>query len=386
MAITGMGVISAAGTGVSQSLDSMAAGVRNCSPVASFPTELEYPVFEVQQLDDRYRLKKQSTLGFAYAAVDQAVEEAGLSGGLGGLRLGVCMGTTVASQINDIEFYRSFLTSGSAPMGPVDRFIFGDLAHNIARRLGSEGLCLSVVNACSSGVDAIGVALSWLRADLCDIAIAGGSDGMSRVPYAGFGSLSITSKKPCMPFDRSRTGLNLGEGAAVLVIEKPESAAKRGARSEFSIFGYGSCADAYHLTAPRPDGAGLRCAINTCLDDAAIGAGDISFVNAHGTATPENDKVEGRMLRKVFGSGLKFVSTKGYTGHTLGAAGAVEAVFTAASLRCGWIPRCAGFENTDEEIGIAPVSENTPVSGDFAMSTSLAFGGNNSAIVIGRSG
>jgi len=141
--------------------------------------------------------------------------------------------------------------------------------------------------------------------------------------------------------------------------------------------------DAYHLTAPRPDGVGLKASLRTALDEAGITPRDVSFVNAHGTGTFDNDQVEGKVLEEIFGPELKMLSTKGYTGHTLGAAGGLEAVFTAVGLREGWIPTSAGFLNRDEAIPLAPVREKTSISGRYAVSTSLAFGGNNAAIVIG---
>ena len=150
------------------------------------------------------------------------------------------------------------------------------------------------------------------------------------------------------------------------------------------LAGYGAAGDAYHLTAPRPDGAGLSAAIKTALTEAGIGPRDVSFVNAHGTATRENDKVEGSVLLKIFGNGIKFYSTKGFTGHTLGAAGGLEAAFTACALKNNWIPASIGFVNPDNEIGLSPVAEKTELHGRYAVSTSLAFGGNNTALVISR--
>ena len=150
------------------------------------------------------------------------------------------------------------------------------------------------------------------------------------------------------------------------------------------LAGYGSAADAYHLTAPRPDGTGLKSALSKALDQAGITPDDVCFVNAHGTATKDNDHVEGTTLAQVFGTEMKVLSTKGLTGHTLGAAGGLEAVFTAMALREGWIPASAGFVNKDNGIPLAPVTEKTTIRGRYAVSTSLAFGGNNSALVIAR--
>jgi 3-oxoacyl-(acyl-carrier-protein) synthase len=383
MLITGLGVVSAAGNTLAGTLDSFAGGIRNAGPVSLFPTVTDCPVFEVKDIPHKYDLEGQRTISLALIAVDQALAEAGL-GDLSGFRVGVCMGTTVASQLNDLLFYTSYRQQNSASMVAADRYLKGNLSEYIARKIKARGPALTIVNACSSGTDAIGVALSWLKSDLCDIVLAGGADELNHIPYCGFGSLGIVNPGLCAPFDRDRKGLNLGEGAGVMVIEKKSVAQGRGVSSDLFLGGYGSLSDAYHLTAPSPDGIGLKASLRTALDEAGITPHDVCFVNAHGTGTADNDQVEGKVLAEIFGSDLKMLSTKGYTGHTLGAAGGLEAVFTAAGLREGWIPASAGFLNQDEAIPIAPVREKTLVTGRYAVSTSLAFGGNNAAIVIGR--
>ncbi len=382
--VTGLGAISAAGGNVAETLESFNLKKRNAGTVTLFETPLKYPVFEVKHIPEEYYLEGRRTLSLALISVDEALRDAGLENDLSGLRVGVCLGTTVACQLNDLEFYQSYRDTGSASMIPVDRYLKGNLAEFISRKFKARGPVLTVVNACSSGTDAIGVALSWLKNGLCDIAIAGGADELNRIPLCGFGSLGIVSGELCAPFDRDRKGLNLGEGAGVLVIETKESAARRGRSSDLYLSGYGSASDSYHLTAPRPDGAGLERAILKALSDSGIKPGDIGFVNAHGTATQDNDLVEGSTLGRIFGTELKMLSTKGYTGHTLGAAGGLEAVFSAAALREEWIPASAGFNNKDENIPLIPVTERSDIRGGYALSTSLAFGGNNAALVIGR--
>lgn len=376
MMISGMGVVSAAGIGPDASMQSMLLGTRSPAPTKLFDTPLVNPVFELGPLP--IELPGQRTLALTLMAVDQALERSAID--MKGLRVGVCLGTTVASQLNDMEFYRAYRTDGNAPMDAVDRYIMGDLSAEVARRHCLTGPTLTIVNACSSGTDAIGVAMSWLMGGVCDVAIAGGADEMNRVPLAGFHSLGITSPEPCRPFDRNRRGLNLGEGAGVIIIERP---GMRETASPLYAAGYGASADAYHLTAPHPEGIGLRSAIATALKQAGAPASEIAFINAHGTATPDNDKVEGRVLADLFGPEVKFISTKCYTGHTLGAAGGIEAVFAAQSLLDGILPPAAGFEELDPEIGVAPVTTKLSITGRYALSTSLAFGGNNAALVIG---
>jgi 3-oxoacyl-[acyl-carrier-protein] synthase II len=384
--ITGMGAISAAGSNVQETLASFREGRRNGGRVTLFESPLEYPAFEVKSLPAAFQREGQRTLALALAAVDEAFSGSRLDRDRPDYRVGVCLGTTVASQLNDLDFYRAFRTTGSAPLEPADRYLKGNLSDAVAQSIKASGPSLTVVNACSSGTDAIGVALSWLRTGLCDIAIAGGADELSRIPYCGFGSLGIVSKELCAPFDRDRKGLNLGEGAGVLVLERESVARGRGAPSNLVVAGFGACADAYHLTAPHPEGIGLEASIRTALAEAGITADQVAFVNAHGTATPENDLAEGKVLARMFGSGISMLSTKGFTGHTLGAAGGLEVVFTALGLREGWLPASPGFKNQDPDIPIKPVERETPVTGQYAVSTSLAFGGNNSAVVIGKRG
>ena len=381
--ITGLGVISAAGTGLPETLASFRRGERNAGPVSLFTTSLECPVFEVGQIPSGFSVEKNRTLSLTLCALAEALNSASL-GDITKLRVGVSMGTTVASQLNDLEFYRSYRQSDDAPMEVVDRYLKGNLAEFIARKIGARGPVLTVVNACSSGTDAIGAAFSWLKNGLCDIAVAGGADELSLVPLCGFGSLGIVNQSLCSPFDRDRRGLNLGEGAGLLILETEASAKLRGKSSELRILVYGAAADAYHLTAPRPDGAGLEASISKALAEAGIGPEEISFVNAHGTGTTDNDLVEGKTLGRMFGPDLKVLSTKGFTGHTLGAAGGLEAAFTAAALTEGWIPASPGFKNKDEEIPVMPVMAETKINGRYALSTSLAFGGNNAALVLGK--
>lgn len=381
-AITGMGAVSAAGGSVAETLDSFSTERRNGGPVTLFETDINKPVFEVTALDRERCRGRMRTLDLALCAVDEALRDAGLGRELAEFRVGVCLGTTVASQLNDIRFYDQYRNSGAADMGPVDIYLNGNIAEAVARKFDLKGPCSTIVNACSSGADAIGVALSWLKSGVCDIAIAGGADELNRVPLCGFGSLGLLSDSLCKPFDRDRRGLNLGEGAGIVVLETEPAALRRGAGPEIFLAGYGSAADAYHLTAPRPDGSGLKSALAKALEEAGIGVGDVCFVNAHGTATRENDRVEGAVLAELFGPDIKALSTKGYTGHTLGAAGGLEAVFTAVGLREKWIPASAGFDLRDDEIRLTPVTEKTEISGSYAVSTSLAFGGNNTVLVI----
>jgi 3-oxoacyl-(acyl-carrier-protein) synthase len=384
IAITGIGAISAAGGNLEETLAGFEQGRANAGDVSLFPTTSRCPVFEVKSIDKKAQDHEMRTMSLALCAVREALLDAELDSSLADFRVGVCLGTTVASQLNDIDFYRKYRAQDTVSMHCVDRYLKGNLAEAVGRAIEARGPSVTVVNACSSGTDAIGVALSWLRSGVCDIALAGGADELNQVPFCGFGALGILADSTCTPFDRNRKGLNLGEGAGIVVLEAEEVSLRRGVKPTLFLSGYGAAADAYHLTAPRPDGSGLEASLRVAMSEAGIEPGDVCFVNAHGTATRENDRIEGSVLKRVFGTDVKFLSTKGFTGHTLGAAGGLEAVFAAAALREEWIPASAGFAHQDDEILLSPVVERTPIAGRAAVSTSLAFGGNNAAIVISR--
>jgi len=380
--VTGVGLISAAGKTCAETLESFKAGERRTSAVSLFSTQIKSPAYEVKNFSRHYFPEKLRTLNLCLAAIEDALTDAGLKNKLQGKRIGIAMGTTVGSILNDLDFYRVYREKGKSSMESVDRYLQGNLASAAHAFLKTEGPSMTVVNACASGTDAIGIAMSWIKSGLCDIAIAGGSDEMNRVPLCGFGSLGILSESLCAPFDKNRTGLNLGEGAGALVLEGETSLQKRAHAPRAAVRGYGTCNDAHHLTSPDPQGIGLEKAITSALHEARVQPSEISFINAHGTGTQDNDLVEGFVLNKLFGPNIKFLSTKGYTGHALGAAGGLEAGFCILALESGWIPQSAGFKNKDPQIPIAPVTKVTPVKKSFAVSTSLGFGGCNAALVI----
>jgi len=383
VAITGMGCICAAGHNLSDSMASLFSGSRAPAPPVNFTSNhpINYPVFEVQNFTVPADLLRTSALGLH--AAREALADAGLERQLlDRVRVGVCVGTTVGCAISNEIFCREYRSVTAPGMAPLERVLRSNPAAVIAREFGFSGPCQTIVNACSSGTDAVGLAASWIRSGVCDVALAGGADELGRITYIGFISLLITDESPCKPFDINRKGLNLGEAGAMMVLESEQIRAMRKKKARSFVLGFGSACDAYHLTAPRPDGTGLKHAIAEALACNNTDPGLIAFVNAHGTGTPDNDRVETRVLAEVL-PGVPFLSTKGYTGHTLGAAGAIEAVFTAACLERGEIPANAGFATPDPELGGSPVTANTPFSGTVALSESLAFGGNNSVIILG---
>ncbi len=392
VAVTGVGCLCAAGANLAACMESLFKERRHPAPPSRFETEhaIRYPVFEVSEgffppeLPEDGQLLRTSRL--ALAATLEALHDADWNPeDLKGLRVGVCIGTTVGSAMNSEEFYRDYRSGKRPEMTPIERFLRSNPAASVARYFGLSGPVQTVVNACSSGTDALGLAASWVRNGLCDVALAGGADELTRVTYNGFASLMIADAEPVRPFDLSRRGLNLGEGAGMLVLESEKIQQVRKAKIRSHLLGYGSACDAYHLTAPSPDGSGLIRALDEAMQSSGCRSEDIAFVNAHGTGTPDNDRVESTVLGKVLPR-TPFLSTKGFTGHTLGAAGALEAAFTIACLEAGRIPASAGFSKPDPVFPIHPVTREVAIEGRAALSQSLAFGGNNAVVIFGKEG
>ena len=386
-AITGLGLICAAGTSVNEVMTALYSGIRNPSVPLRLKTELDKspPVFEIaSSLDEINPGNDESrTTLLLLSAVDEALTQAGIDADhLKSVRVAVAMGTTVGCTLNRESFYRSYRRGENPGIEPIGRFLRNNPALYLAKRHNLNGPAVTIANACSSGTDAIGMGKSWIESGLCDIVIAGGSDELCRTTYLGFNSLLNTSTEPCRPFDKNRKGLNLGEGAGVVIMESARSIEKRGAKRLATVAGYATSSDAYHPTAPHPEGNGLTRAMTRALKMAGASPAQVSFINAHGTSTTENDKVEGKTIGRLFPNALPVVSTKGYTGHTLGAAGGVEAAFSVMGLLDGKIPATVGFEDFDEECTIEPTREVTAIKGNIAISNSLAFGGNNSVLVI----
>ena len=250
------------------------------------------------------------TSALALHALAEALASSGLdTSTLDPLRVGVCMGTTVGCSFGSESYWDDYRRGTDPGLGAVDRFLGNDLSTLLASRTGAAGPTMTVVNACASATDALGLSMSWIQGGLCDVVIAGGSDELKRFSYHGFLSLKNMSFSRCKPFDRGRDGLNLGEGAGVVVLESESHAAARGAPVLGVVEGYGAAGDAHHATSPHPEGRGLRQAIAVALESAGLEAGDIGLINGHGTATLDNDRVEGMVLADMFPEST-IVSTK----------------------------------------------------------------------------
>ncbi|WP_320173246.1 beta-ketoacyl-[acyl-carrier-protein] synthase family protein [Maridesulfovibrio sp.] len=353
-------------------------------PGFSYDQPMHSPVFAVPQ----EWLKKQNvtpalteTMRLLFSAVDEALDQAALNKEkLSGLKVGSCIGSSTGASLNFKSFYQQWREGGEPDIEAIKNYIHCNPAAALAENYALNGPVQTVTNACSSGTDAIGIAASWIRQGLCDLVIAGGADALSGISYTGFSRLMITSTEKCRPFDKDRQGLNLGEGAAVLILASEEAKQELGLDSIAEVMGYGTCCDAHHLTAPHPEGTGLKQAVNDALERSGITANDIGFINVHGTGTENNDRVEVQVIKEIF-PGIPFTGTKGFTGHTLGAAGAIEAVMSVMSLQNGLLMPTSGFREAAAQSQVIPVTKRMEITAEYALSDSLAFGGNNSALV-----
>lgn len=332
---------------------------------------------------------------YAVAAALEAVADAALTdGSFDPGRTAVVLGSGIGGQRAWQEQYLRMADRGPEAVDPqtVPKGLDDSAAVAVARELGLHGPSLTVATACASGTTALGVALDLLRAGRCDVVLAGGTEAaVTPLVSTAFDRLKALSRRrddpgrASRPFDRQRDGFVMGEGAAVLVLEREDDARARGRRGYARLLGYGASSDAHHLTAPDPEGRGARSALRQALADAGTESSEVSLVNAHATGTGQGDAVEARLIESVFGTEVSITSTKGVTGHMLGAAGAVEAAFTALSVDRGLIPPTANFETPDPDLpGLDIVhcaARHTPVS--VAVSNSFGFGGQNAVVVLG---
>ncbi len=299
-------------------------------------------------------------------------------------RVGIALGTTVRCHFHDDDYYLAWKTGQTPDQEAMRRFLNENLATAIQQIFQCHGPTTVVTNACASGTDAIGLGRSWLRHDLCDLVICGGADELSGLAFHGFASLLLTSDAPCMPFAKERSGLNLGEGAGILILEKNSPTSTRAKHPLGWLRGYGAASDGYHPTAPHPEGRGLQQAIDTAMAEAETEVGDIALINGHGTGTLANDLAETKALAALGFQNTPLISTKGATGHTLGAAGGIEAVLSLRTLLEGRTSGTVGCLNPDPSLPIAPLPQNERIhlTGRIGLSHSLAFGGGNAALIL----
>ena len=384
--ISGAGVISALGHNLEETRSALyGENPPLPKPADRFETKLNLPVFEIEI--PFWQETPSLPLRLLLTALSEALKNANLTADLLKQRkVGIAVGTTVACQLDNIPCHARLRQGDLGDLDPVLSYVTGMPAEFLRRKLGLSGPAVTISNACASGADAAIIGLEWLRTGRCDLVIAAGCDTVSKVAFNGFNALRVCSPAPCRPFDAERAGLNLGDAAGVVILEAPEKAAERGIRQEYELAGAGKTADAFHITQPESSGEQLERAIRIALKEAGLAPEEIDFVNAHGTGTRVNDRVESAVLARVFGPDVKFQSTKALTGHTLGAAGAIELVFSELMLQEKRAASSRRYEHASEEIPAAPLTSTREIAGHAAVSTSLAFGGSNTALAVRQIG
>lgn len=396
--VTGTGMVSPAGVGVDETWKAVRDG-RSLTGDPARPADvpdrhcLSVPSFGKDVLPGRGTAHLDPFIRYALAAVDQAIAESGHDPrSWDGRRVGVVVGCGLGGAGTMAAAQTRLLDTGAAAVSPYvhPRSLINMAAGTIAIRHHITGPSHTVVAACASGAVAIGVARDLLRTGACDVVVACGTDaGVVPVVAAGFaamGALSDSSAPDASrPFAADRSGFVLSEGAAAVVLEREEDARGRGARRLGSVLGYGLTTDAHHPVQPHPDGAGAEAAVREALADARLDPRDVDHVNAHGTSTPYNDRVEGRLITRLFPHRPSVTANKGVLGHTLGAAGAIEAVLTLRSLGAGVVPPTAHTTAVDPELDELDLVTERERHGAlrFAVSNSLGFGGSNCALVLG---
>ena len=399
--ITGMGAVAPNGNGIQEFISNSFAGKVGIKAIKKFdakPTGItvagEIDDFDPNDVIGRKAARRMDLYSqYALQSAIEAMEMAEINetntkpvdmgviygSGIGGL-------TTIQEQIIKMH------DKGPRRVSPmfVPMSIANMAAGNISIHFNAQNICTSIVTACATGTNAIGEAFRQVKEGRTKVMIAGGSEAsVNEIGIAGFAALTSLSQatdplKASLPFDKARQGFVLGEGGATLVLEDLEHAQKRGANILGEIVGYGATSDAYHITSPDPTGAGAARAMELAIKEAGINPSEISYINAHGTATHANDEGESKAINQVFGSdsNVRVSSTKGMTGHLLGAAGAIEAVLTVATLQKGQLPLNIGCFNQDPNCSVNLVTaENSDASNArYAISNSFGFGGHNAVL------
>ncbi|MFI6845807.1 beta-ketoacyl-[acyl-carrier-protein] synthase family protein [Kitasatospora sp. NBC_00085] len=399
VAVSGLGLVTPAGFGVPASWKHFLGGEPTARPdpwLAGLNVDFSCPVDDydtVGLLGGRLARRLDRFAQLAVLAAREAVGDARLDPAQwDGDRVGVVLGVSANSvQTHRAEYAR--LEQGRADrVSPlmVPRSIPNMAAGEVSLDLGARGPSLVASTACASGTTALALACDLIRAGTCDLVLAGGTDSprfpMVATGFDRLGALSRRRHDPAgasRPFDADRDGFVLGEGAGVLVLERVDHARARGVRPRAYLAGHGSATDAYHFTAPHPEGDGLARAIDTALADAGLAPYEIGHVNAHGTGTALNDPAEAAALRRVFHQPPPVTANKSVIGHTMGAAGAIEAALTVLVLQHGLIPPTANLDRIDERIGLDVVTKlPRPAAAQAAVSVSCGFGGQNAAVVL----
>jgi 3-oxoacyl-[acyl-carrier-protein] synthase-1 len=391
--VTGIGIVSALGINKQETELALRNRCTGIAPLRYLKTShTEFPVGEVKltneemmhhlQLPETKITTRTSLMGMI--AVCEALEQAELQHEKN-LRIAFISGTTVGGMDMSEQFYLDFLENDTKN-AYIATHDCGACTEMIADYFGVFSLVDTISTACSSAANAILVGAELIRSGRADIVVAGGCECITKFHLNGFNTLMILDREQCRPFDSTRAGLNLGEGAAYLVLESEESLKKRKVESLCRLSGYANSCDAFHQTASSPDGEGAYLAMIKALASANLKPENISYINAHGTGTANNDLSEGTAIQRVFVNGIPPVSsTKSFTGHTTSAAGGVEAVISILALQHNFIPVNLNFASPMEELSFTPTMEETPITPlRNVLSNSFGFGGNDTSLIFSK--
>ena len=380
--ITGLGAVSPFGVGVKAFWTGISTGVCAIRPLTLIETDgfrCQIAAEVPEGVGGSRRRSRADRL--ALAAAREALDDAGLSHedrGETALVVGAVGGGMLEAETWQWR-RRGRAARGHGPMGALRSILPSSHAETLASRLRLGGPRETLVTACSSGAASLAVAAESIADGTADVALAGGADAITRICFMGFNALKLLDPAPCRPFDRDRKGMSIGEGAAFVVLEEAGHARARGARGYAELAGAAMTTDAFHVTAPHPDGDGMTRAMQAALARGGVAPGDVAYVNAHGTATLQNDRIEATALRVVFGEGRVLVSsTKSMIGHTMAAAGSLEALATVLALTHGTVPPTANHERTDPDVPfdcVPAIAREAAI--EHAMSNSFGFGGQN---------
>lgn len=401
--ITGLGIVSPVGNSLEEAWANVLSGVSGVKPLTrvnpdDYPAKVAAEIndFDPEQFMDKKEARKMDRFTqFAVVAAKMAVKDADLTiDETNAERIGVWVGSGIGGMETFENQYKTFLDRGYRRVSPffVPMMIPDMAAGQVSIYLGAKGVNSCTVTACATGTNSIGDAFKVIQRGDADAMVTGGSEApITQMSMAGFCANTALSTNPdpktaSRPFDANRDGFVMGEGAGILVLEELEHALKRGAKIYAEIVGYGSTGDAHHITAPAPGGEGGARAMEIALNDGAISPEDVDYINAHGTSTPYNDKFETMAIKEVFGDHAKQLSissTKSMTGHLLGAAGGVEAIFTALAIKNDMIPPTINYETPDAECDLDYTpNESRKKEVHVALSNSLGFGGHNATIAL----
>jgi len=400
--ITGLGAVTPLGNNVRESWERLVKGESGIGPITKFDASglSSRIAAEVKDFDGTLYFEKKELrrtdlfIQYAVASAVQAVEDSGLDlSSVDKDRVGVLIGSGIGGLKTIEDNTRTLIERGPKRISPffIPMAIINMASSMVSIRFGFRGPNSSVVTACATGANAIGDAFKIIQRGDADIMLAGGSEApICQLGVAGFSVMRALStrndepQKASRPFDRERDGFVIGEGAGVVVLEDYESAKRRGAKIYAEIIGYGMSGDAYHITMPDENGEGAVLCMKAALSDAGLAPEEVDYINAHGTSTPLNDKIETLAIKKVFGEHAKRLavsSNKSMIGHLLGAAGAVEAIFTVLSIHHGIIPPTINYEFPDPECDLDYVpNEARQKDIRVAISNSFGFGGVNACL------